>query len=102
MILSVLCDHTLPPHPEQSVRLENKQPALTVGCLVKKLRIDALLDIIQTVVESENPQGKFKELTKYLEDYRTMKISNKHMVGRKLGRLMPTASPKYRLPEIKH
>ena len=79
----MLCDHTLLLHPE-SARLEDKQPALTVGCLVKKLRIDSLLDIIQTVVESENPQVKFKELTKSLEDYRPMRISSKHIVGREL------------------
>ena len=99
VILSVLCDHMLLLHPEQSARLEHKQPALTVGCLVEKLRIDALLDIIQTVVESGNPQEKFKELTESLEDYRPVRISSKHMAGRELGRMMPTASLKYRLPE---
>ena len=86
-------------HPEQFARLEHKQLALTVGCLVEKLRFDALLDIIQTVVESENPQEKFKELTESLEDCRPVRLSSKHMAGRELGRMMPTASLKYRLPE---
>ena len=99
VLLSVLCDHMLLLHPEQSARLEHKQPALTVGCLVEKLRIDALLDIIQTVVESENPQEKFKKLTASLEDYRPVRVSSKHVAGSELGRMMPTASLKYRLPE---
>ncbi len=99
VILSVLCNHMLLLHPEQSARLEHKQPALTVGCLVEKLRIDALLDTIRSVVESVNPQEQFKKLTESLEDYRPVRISSKHMVGRELGRMMPTASLKYRLPE---
>ncbi|WP_206679476.1 hypothetical protein, partial [Endozoicomonas acroporae] len=51
------------------------------------------------VVESENPQEKLKKLTESLEDYRPLRISSKHMAGRELGRMMPTASLKYRLPE---
>ncbi|WP_101747374.1 hypothetical protein [Endozoicomonas acroporae] len=58
-----------------------------------------MLDIIRTVVESENPQEQFKKLTESLEDYRPVRISSKHMAGRELGRMMPTASLKYRLPE---
>ena len=99
LILSVLCDHMLLLHPEQSARLEHKQPALTVGCLVEKLRMDALLDVIQTVVESENPKTGFERLTEAIEDYRPIRESSKHMVGRDLGRQAPTASLKYKLPE---
>ena len=87
------------PKHEQSARLEHKQPGLTVGCLVEKLRIDALLDIIRSVVESAYPQEQFKKVTESMEDYRPVRISSKHMAGRELGRMMPTASLKYRLPE---
>ena len=99
MILSVLCDHMLLLHPEQSARLEHKQPALTVGCLVEKLRMDALLDVVQTVVESENPKAELECLAEALEDRRPIQESGKHMVGRELGRQSPTPSLKYRLPE---
>ncbi len=75
-------------HYEQFAHIEHKQPALTVGCLVEKLRFDALLDIIQTVMESENPQEKFKELTESLEDCRPVRLSSKHMAGRELGRMI--------------
>lgn len=85
-------------HPEQSARLEHKQPALTVGCLVGKLRMDALLDVIRTVVESENPGAEFKRLAEALEDHRPIRESGKHMVGRDFGRQTPTPSLKYRLP----
>ncbi|MCW7556391.1 transposase [Endozoicomonas gorgoniicola] len=99
VILSVLCDHMLLLHPEQSARLEHKQPALTVGCLVEKLRMDALLEVIQTVVESENPKKEFERLTEAIKDYRPIRESSKHMVGRELGRQAPTPSLKYKLPE---
>lgn len=99
VILSVLCDHMLLLHPEQSARLEHKQPALTVGCLVEKLRMDALLDVVQAVVESENPKEEFERLAEALEDHRPIRESSKHMVGRDLGRQMSTPSLKYRLPE---
>ena len=99
VILSVLCDHMLLLHPEQSARLEHKQPALTVGCLVEKLRMDALLDVIRAVVESENPKAEFERLAEALEDHRPIRESSKHMIGRDLGRQMPTPSLKCKLPE---
>ena len=99
VILSVLCDHMLLLHPEQSALLEHKQPALTVGCLVEILRMDALLDVIRAVVESENPKIEFERLAEAMEDHRPIRKSGKHMVGRDLGRQAPTPSLKYRLPE---
>jgi len=99
VILSVLCDHLLLLHPEQSARLEHKQPALTVGCLVEKLKMDALLDVVQEVVGSENPKEQLEALARSLDRHRPIRVSGKHMVGRELGRQIPTPSLKYRLPE---
>ena len=99
VILSLLCDHLLLLHPEQSARLERKQPALTVGCLVEKLKMEALLDVMQDLMASENPKEMFASLTMALDRYRPIRVSGKHMVGRELGRQVPTPSLKYRLPE---
>ena len=55
VILSVLCDHMLLLHPEQSARLEHKQPALwcriltkAVSKFLKKGQVIALLPLIDS------------------------------------------------------
>ena len=45
VILSLLCDHLLLLHPEQFVRLNNKKPGLPVGCLVERLKMEALVEL---------------------------------------------------------
>lgn len=40
VILSLLCDHVLLLHPEQSARLKSKQPRLLAGCLIERLNTD--------------------------------------------------------------
>ena len=44
LILSLLFDHCLLLHPEQTARIENKLPAYTVGSLQRKSQMDVLLD----------------------------------------------------------
>lgn len=101
VILSVLCDHLLLLHPEQSARIERNEPALTVGSLVEKLKAEALVDTMKSVVESDDPKSRLSELIEALKDYCPERKSTKHMVGRDLGRLEPTPSLKYRLPEYR-
>ena len=43
VLLSLLVDHCLLFHPEQSARIENKIPAVTVGSLKEKLKNESLL-----------------------------------------------------------
>jgi len=63
LILSLLFDHCLLLHPEQTARIENKLPAsYTVGSLHRKSQIDVLLEFIKTLLEHENPADKLKEL----------------------------------------
>jgi hypothetical protein len=37
--LSLLCDHLLLQHPEQSIRLKKKQPWLPVSCVIERLKV---------------------------------------------------------------
>ena len=46
LILSLLFDHCLLLHPEQTARIENKLPAYTVGSLQRKSQMDVLLEFI--------------------------------------------------------
>jgi DDE superfamily endonuclease len=92
LILSLLFDHCLLLHPEQTARIENKLPAYTVGSLQRKSQMDVLLEFIKTILEHHNPTDKLKELAELIGDVFQLMPSGKHMVGRDLGRMEPTAS----------
>ena len=96
LILSLLFDHCLLLHPEQRARIENKLPAYTVGSLQRKSQIEVLLEFIKTLLEHGSPADKLKELAALVDDVFQLMPSAKHMVGRDLGRLEPTASLRYR------
>ena len=92
LILSLLFDHCLLLHPEQTARIENKLPAYTVGSLQRKSQMDVLLEFIKTLLAHPNPADKLKELAGLVDDVFQLMPSGKHMVGRDLGRLEPTPS----------
>ena len=96
LILSLLFDHCLLLHPEQMARIENKLPAFTVGSLQRKSQMEALLEFIRKLLEDENPADKLNQLATLVDDVFQLIPSGKHMSGRDLGRLEPTASLKYR------
>ena len=96
LILSLLFDHCLLLHPEQMARIENKLPACTVGSLQRKSQMEALLEFIRKLLEDENPADKLNQLVTLVDDVFQLIPSGKHMSGRDLGRLEPTASLKYR------
>ena len=95
LILSLLFDHCLLLHPEQTARIENKLPAYTVGSLQRKSQMDVLLEFIKTLLEDKNPADKLKQLAGLVGDVFQLMPSGKHMVGRDLGRIESTASLQY-------
>ena len=96
LTLSLLCDHALILHPEQLTRLENKQPACTVGSLRDHCKSEAFLDCIRQILAADNPAEQFEELAKTVKTLFPLAPSSKHMSGRDLGRLEPTPSLRYR------
>lgn len=92
VILSLLCDHLLLLHPEQSVRLKNKQPGMPVGCLTERLKAEALIEEIHEVVSADDPLSVFELLKQALQDCLPTRDSKKHMSGRDLGRQESTSS----------
>ena len=92
LILSLLFDHCLLLHPEQTARIENKLPAYTVGSLQRKSQMDVLLEFIKAMLEDDNPAEKLKELAGLVDDVFQLMPSGKHMAGRDLGRMEPTVS----------
>ena len=58
--------------------------------------MEVLLEFIKTLLEDNNPKNKLKEVAKLLGDIFKLMPSEKHMVGKNLGCLEPTASLRYR------
>ena len=100
VILSLLVDHSLFMHPDQQRQLKNNLPAYTVGSLRANVQVECLLEVIDDVVSSDNPQEKLKRFTQALPEVFAFGQSKKHMVQRQLGRLEPTPFLKYRADEV--
>ena len=97
VILSLLVDHCLFFHPAQQAFLDNNLTACTVGSLIRQIRIECFLQFIKDIITDENPDQKLDDLTEKLKnEIYELVPSSKHMVGRQLGKLEPTASLKYR------
>jgi hypothetical protein len=97
LILSLLVDHCLFYHPAQLARIENKLPAYSVGSLMGKIKVEALLDTFEKIVLSDEPIEQFKKFAKSLEDnVVALYPSKKHMVNRSLGKLEASPFLKYR------
>ncbi len=68
VILSLLVDHRLFMHPAQQAQLKNNLPAYTVGSLRASLRanvqVECLVDVIDDLVSSDDPQEQRKRFTK--------------------------------------
>jgi hypothetical protein len=100
VILSLLVDHSLFVHPAQQAQLKNNLPAYTVGSLRANVQVECLVDVIDDLVSSENPQEQLKRFSQALHDVFTFSRSKKHMIQRQLGRLEPTPLLKYRAHEV--
>ena len=75
-------------------------PYYTVGSLRAHVQVSSLVDVIEDLMSSENPQDQLKRLTQALHDVFTFSRSKKHMIQRQLGRLGPTPALKYRAIEV--
>ena len=100
VILSLLADHSLFMHPDQQDQLKNNLPAYTVGSLRAHVQVECLVEVIDDLVSSDNPQEKLKRFTQALHEVFAFGHSKKHMIQRHLGRLEPTPFLKYRAAEV--
>src|SRR6476661_465784 len=100
VILSLLVDQSLFLHPDQQDQLKNNLPAYTVGSLRANVQVECLVDVIDDLVSSDEPQEKLQRFTNALHKVFAFGRSKKHMIQRQLGRLEPTPSLKYRADEV--
>ena len=96
LILSLLVDHCLLLHPDQLAQLNHRQPAFTVGSLINRIKVDSLLTVIRDVLAAEDPAQQLQQLSDILAQYFDLRPSEKHLVGRGLGRLELSPSLKYK------
>ena len=100
VILSLLVDHSLFVHPDQQDQLNNNLPAYTVGSLRANVQVECLVEVIDDLMSSDEPQEKLKRFTQALHEVFAFGRSKKHMIQRHMGRLDSTPSLKYRVDEV--
>jgi len=96
LILSLLLDHALILHPEQTARLEQNLSACTVGSLRRFCQGEALLEFVRDLLTAENVAERLAQLAEQVKTWFPLAPSGKHMSGRDLGRQEPTPTLKYR------
>jgi len=100
VILSLLVDHSLFLHPDQQHQLKNNLPAYTVGSLRANVQVECLVEVISSLVSSDDPQEQLTRFSNALHEVFAFGSSKKHMIHRQLGRLEPTPFLKYRADEV--
>jgi hypothetical protein len=100
VILRLRVAQSLCLHPDQQRQRKHNLPAYTVGSLRANVQVECLVEVIDDVVSSDDPQEKLKRFTQALHEVVACGHSKKHMVQRPLGRLEPTPSLQYRAYEV--
>lgn len=96
LILSLLVDHCLLLHPAQLAQLKHRQPAFTVGSLINRIKVDSLLELVRTILAAADPAHQLQQLRDTLAAGFDLRPSEKHLIGRDLGRMAPSPSLKYK------
>lgn len=99
VILRLLVDHSLFVHPDHQYQLNNNLPAYTVGRLRANVPGVWLVNVIDALVSSDNPQDQLKRFTQALHEVFALGRSTKPMIQRQLGRLEPTPALRSRAYE---
>ena len=96
LILSLLTDHALLLHPDQTALLKLKLPAITVGSLREKIRFEAIIEFMRQLLSCDNPETALAESIEQIKQVVVLAPSSKHLNYRTLGRLESSASLKYK------
>jgi hypothetical protein len=96
LILSLLVDHCLLFHPDQTAILDHKLPAATVGSLRDRVRFDAIFYFIYQVLCCENPKEELEKCLEKLKQVVELAPSNKHMNHRTWPNFNPSPYLKYK------
>jgi len=100
VILSLLVAQSLFVHPDQQAQLKNNLPAYTGGSLRANVPVECLVDVIDDLVSSDQPQDQLKRFTQAFHAVLAWGRAKQHRMQRQLGRLGPTPSLQYRAYEV--
>ena len=100
VILRLLVDQSLFVPPDQHAQLKNNLPASPVGSLRANVQVECLVDVIDDLISSDDPQSRLHHFMKAVHEVFAFGRSKKHMIQRQLGRLAPTPSLKYRADAV--
>ena len=81
LILSLLTDHSLFFHKDQSALIDAKLQAGTVGSLINLIKAEAFLDSVKEIVYSPNPKEEYERIFNDLKDVYELRKSKKHMAN---------------------
>lgn len=79
VILSLLLDHCLLFHPEQTAQIKDKLPVFTTGSLREKVIMESMIEFIKRLVDHENPKEKLKQFIEVADEIFKPNFSSKHM-----------------------
>ena len=99
VILRLLVDPRLCMPPDQQRQRHNNLPAYTLGRLRAHGQVECLVEVIDDLVASDDPQETRKRFTNALHEVCALGRSKKPMIQRQLGRLESTPSLQYRADE---
>ncbi len=82
LILSLLFDHSLFFHPRQIASIKQQLVAFTVASLHQHCRMEARCQLIQDVLQQDDPNAAWQRLVKNIDYIVPLKPSKKHLVGK--------------------
>jgi hypothetical protein len=92
VILSLLVDCFLLTHPAQLRQSRAGLPLYTAGSVVRRIQYDNLLESIEEIFASPDPQKALKDLVQCVDKVIVLTPSTKHMVGVEIADLGPSPS----------
>jgi hypothetical protein len=97
VVLSLLADHALLLHPEQTNRIDAGLPAVTVGTLSSHVKIEAFLESVKEIINSDHPKSDYEKLSEQLVNLYEFRESRKHLVGLDMSRFesVPALEKRY-------
>jgi len=79
--LSLLVDHALNTHPDQSALIKSESSASTVGSLIDHVKVEAFLESLMQVLTSDSPIEKYEEMATALRSVHSLRASKKHLIN---------------------
>ena len=81
LTLSLLVDHSLYFHKDQSTLIDAKLQAGTVGSLTSRIKVEAFLDSVKELIYSDKPKVEYEKMSANLLNIYELRKSKKHMTN---------------------